>query len=270
MSRSFRSDRRQLGGDRSPRPCQSRLLGIAMSVVQWLWRLLVAHRGHGLPTLIAAVVVVFSAPAVASAANAAMTVPYDKCGGALMQSRSQAPECSVDPISLAPGRSRDIVNQAGRRTDGPERFAANTAIRVRPPLSIPKGQFGSKWGKHAMDYGLDPGDAAARAGFMSRIRNVHLNPDEVNWAGSVTMTKPSCSGRARTSSSREQTVLSCRCIQERARAPGSRTPRCFRIEYRRRLGHRGAPMRRGHQVGSSGARASADSRKRTGGELGGR
>ena len=57
--------------------------------------------------------------------------------------------------------------------------AANTAVRVRPPLSIPKGQFGAKWGKHAMDYGLDPGDAAARAGFMSRIRNVHLNPDEV-------------------------------------------------------------------------------------------
>jgi hypothetical protein len=38
------------------------------------------------------------------------------------------------------------------------------------------------WGLgNAMDYGLDPGDAAARAGFMSRIRNVHLNPDEVKF-----------------------------------------------------------------------------------------
>ena len=57
--------------------------------------------------------------------------------------------------------------------------AANTAIRVRPPLSIPKSQFGTKWGKHASDYGLDAGDSAARAAWKSRIRDVHLNPDEV-------------------------------------------------------------------------------------------
>jgi hypothetical protein len=58
-------------------------------------------------------------------------------------------------------------------------LAANGAIRVRPPLSIPKSQFGTKWGKHASDYGLDAGDSAARAAWMSRIRDVHLNPDEV-------------------------------------------------------------------------------------------
>lgn len=57
--------------------------------------------------------------------------------------------------------------------------AANSAIWVRPPLSIPKSQFGTKWGKHASDYGLDAGDSAARAARMSRIRDVHLNPDEV-------------------------------------------------------------------------------------------
>ncbi|MEI2808950.1 MAG: RHS repeat-associated core domain-containing protein [Nocardioides sp.] len=57
--------------------------------------------------------------------------------------------------------------------------ATNTALRVRPPLSIPKSQFGAKWGKHAADYGLDAGDAAARAGWLSKVRNVHMNPDEV-------------------------------------------------------------------------------------------
>lgn len=29
------------------------------------------------------------------------------------------------------------------------------------------------------DYGLDAGDAAARAGWLSKVRNVHMNPDEV-------------------------------------------------------------------------------------------
>lgn len=40
--------------------------------------------------------------------------------------------------------------------------AANGVIRVRPPRSIPKSQFGTKWGKHASDYGLDAGDLAGR------------------------------------------------------------------------------------------------------------
>lgn len=91
-----------------------------------------------------------------------------------------------NPVALVRGAQAGAATLGWARRDSGalpslarKRVAAKTAIRVRPPLSIPKGQFGAKWGKHAMDYGLDPGDAAARAGFMSRIRNVHLNPDEV-------------------------------------------------------------------------------------------
>lgn len=57
--------------------------------------------------------------------------------------------------------------------------ASKGAIDIRPPLSIPKGQFGHKWGQHAKDYGLDPSDAGARAQFRSRIRGVHLHADQV-------------------------------------------------------------------------------------------
>ncbi|GAB78177.1 hypothetical protein AUCHE_08_04220 [Austwickia chelonae NBRC 105200] len=57
--------------------------------------------------------------------------------------------------------------------------AAKGAIDIRPPLSIGSKQFGTKWDKHAADYGLDPESSSSRTWFMNRARDVHLNPDEV-------------------------------------------------------------------------------------------
>jgi hypothetical protein len=57
--------------------------------------------------------------------------------------------------------------------------AANGAIDIRPPLSMGSKQFGTKWGKHAADYGLDPASSSSRSWFMNRARDVHLNPSEV-------------------------------------------------------------------------------------------
>ncbi|MEU9012759.1 polymorphic toxin-type HINT domain-containing protein [Streptomyces sp. NPDC048479] len=48
-----------------------------------------------------------------------------------------------------------------------------------PEFSIDEGQFGKKWGKHAQDYGLNPGDASARQGFRDKIAGVRGSHDEV-------------------------------------------------------------------------------------------
>jgi len=62
---------------------------------------------------------------------------------------------------------------------GNSKFAAPRGFAIRPPLSIGSNQFGNKWGRHAGDYGFDLKSAAGRAWYRARIREVHLNPDEV-------------------------------------------------------------------------------------------
>ena len=62
---------------------------------------------------------------------------------------------------------------------GATKIAAKGAMDIRPPLSIGSKQFGTKWGKHAADYDLDPASSSSRSWFMNRARGVHLNPDEV-------------------------------------------------------------------------------------------
>jgi RHS repeat-associated protein len=59
------------------------------------------------------------------------------------------------------------------------RSTASSVLSVRPPLSIAGKQFGTKWAKHAKDYGLNPSDPGARNWFMNRLQSVHLRPDEV-------------------------------------------------------------------------------------------
>lgn len=64
--------------------------------------------------------------------------------------------------------------------------AEGGSMAIRPPLSIGSKQFGTKWGRHATDYGLDPASGSARSWFQGRLRDVHLNPDEVRrgaWRG---------------------------------------------------------------------------------------
>ncbi|MGV4926536.1 polymorphic toxin-type HINT domain-containing protein [Streptomyces sp. HJ7] len=48
-----------------------------------------------------------------------------------------------------------------------------------PGLSIIEGQFGKKWGKHAQDYGLNPGDTSARVWFRDKIADVRASYNEV-------------------------------------------------------------------------------------------
>src|SRR4051812_31514772 len=71
----------------------------------------------------------------------------------------------------------------GHRRESPSPFDRDGCRRRRrdrdpTPAFHGSKQFGGKWGRHAADYGLDPGDSASRSWFMSRARDVHLNPDE--------------------------------------------------------------------------------------------
>jgi hypothetical protein len=62
---------------------------------------------------------------------------------------------------------------------------APDAPKAAPPVPGPAlygaeaKQFGKKWGKHAKDYKLNPGDPAARKWFEGRIQEVRAAPDEV-------------------------------------------------------------------------------------------
>jgi len=67
----------------------------------------------------------------------------------------------------------------GKKAADAAEAAAKVATDIRPPLSISSKQFGTKWGRHASDYGLDPNSDSARAWFASRVQDVHRNPDEV-------------------------------------------------------------------------------------------
>ncbi|MEU7563981.1 hypothetical protein [Streptomyces eurythermus] len=59
------------------------------------------------------------------------------------------------------------------------------APKVAPPVPGPAlygaegTQLGKKWGKHAVDYGKRPGDAAARQWYGERIAEVRRALDEV-------------------------------------------------------------------------------------------
>ncbi|WP_249382312.1 hypothetical protein [Actinotalea sp. K2] len=115
--------------------------------------------------------------APASAALAAYdydTAAYTYDGLSRLSSPDTAPE---DARGSPPGPG--AASWASSVSSGGFGVAANTAIDIRPPLSIGSRQFGAKWGKHAADYGLDPASNSARSSFMSRARDAHLNPVEV-------------------------------------------------------------------------------------------
>lgn len=68
-------------------------------------------------------------------------------------------------------------------TSGALGFAAGgtlAARAMRPPrLKVDGSQFGSKVGKHARDYGLDPANPADRAWIKEHIDDITRNAEEV-------------------------------------------------------------------------------------------
>lgn len=71
-------------------------------------------------------------------------------------------------------QARQVENQAQPGYEG------------APELNVSGKQFGHKIGKHASDYGFEPGDASARTWMRQHVDEIGRNPDEVRqgeWRG---------------------------------------------------------------------------------------
>jgi hypothetical protein len=94
----------------------------------------------------------------------------------LLWSVVQPPPVAAPPVATPPVAEARTAAPGGP----PEGPAGNAPDRDGPPLyGADKTQFGKKWGKHASDYGLDPGDPVARKWFADRIQEVRREADEV-------------------------------------------------------------------------------------------
>ncbi|MFF2376351.1 DUF6531 domain-containing protein [Streptomyces xiamenensis] len=82
---------------------------------------------------------------------------------------------SSDPLGLSPAPN------AYTYVHNPQSWIDPMGLSPHPPelSGVGDKQFGKKWGKHSKDYGLDPGDASARAWFENRIHEVHSTPDDI-------------------------------------------------------------------------------------------
>lgn len=131
----------------------------------WWWRLLLAAVAAALVALLGA----------GTASAATLTVAETRVGPST--AAGQLVVGVADHITAgqqwgnAPPEAVSVVGRG---------VAANGGARlIRPPLAASPKQVGTKWGKHAGDYGYHPGDSAGRAWYSQRIRDVHRSPDEV-------------------------------------------------------------------------------------------
>ncbi|GAA2055776.1 hypothetical protein GCM10009757_33010 [Streptomyces cheonanensis] len=82
---------------------------------------------------------------------------------------------SPDPLGLSPAPNSYAY------VHNPHSWIDPMGLSPHPPelSGVGDKQFGKKWGKHSKDYGLNPGDASARAWFENRIHEVHSTPDDI-------------------------------------------------------------------------------------------
>jgi len=66
----------------------------------------------------------------------------------------------------------------GQGKSGAEGFKNTQGGRTNK-IKISDEQFGKKVGKHAKDYGLDPGDPASRDFIKNKINDIYNNPAEI-------------------------------------------------------------------------------------------
>jgi len=74
--------------------------------------------------------------------------------------------------------SKEDIEEALFGRDDP-RGPADPAAGEFPVVRIDDAQFGKKWGKHARDYGRDPGNAQDRSWYRNRITEVSTFPEQV-------------------------------------------------------------------------------------------
>lgn len=90
---------------------------------------------------------------------------------------------AVPDIEVAEAEAEDVdaaveeeLEQAEGESGGEE---LPTKPEQAPDLKVDDGQFGTKVGKHAKDYGLDPANAADRAWMRGHIEEIAEHPEEV-------------------------------------------------------------------------------------------
>ncbi|MGW3962537.1 hypothetical protein ACWED2_22145 [Amycolatopsis sp. NPDC005003] len=92
----------------------------------------------------------------------------------------QAEACAGLAVSVIPGGGMGKLGKAAEEAAKAGEVGAKAARIEGPALYGTIGtQFGKKWGKHAREYGLDPGDPAARQWYENRINEVRGGPDEI-------------------------------------------------------------------------------------------
>jgi hypothetical protein len=109
-------------------------------------------------------------------------IPPDAAAGACDQVDNGQPDLYDNCRNAPPGAD---CHQAGSgrtdRYDASQNYTCTLGESAGelPELRIDKGQFGTKWGRHARDYNLDPSDPKAREWFLRRIAEVREHPDDI-------------------------------------------------------------------------------------------
>jgi hypothetical protein len=90
---------------------------------------------------------------------------------------------AVPDIEVAEAEAEDVdaaveeeLEQAEGESGGKD---LPTKPEQAPDLKVDDGQFGTKVGKHAKDYGLDPANAADRGWMRGHIEEIAEHPEEV-------------------------------------------------------------------------------------------
>ena len=73
---------------------------------------------------------------------------------------------------------QDVRQQGGKYYGTTSDFSRDFHDYIDHELVITDEQFGKKVGKHAVDYGLNPGDKAAREKFRALVNDIVKNADE--------------------------------------------------------------------------------------------
>lgn len=89
---------------------------------------------------------------------------------------SSTPPAISPPTAVSTPTSTPQPPSASATPTGSPQSAARV---VPPPMRVDSGQLGTKWGKHASDYGYHPSDADKRNWYRERIDEVRSSPDEV-------------------------------------------------------------------------------------------
>jgi hypothetical protein len=96
------------------------------------------------------------------------------------------PAESTEPTKPAEATDKPGDQIEATSDDEAEAETAKPDVHKPEQLTVDDKQFGKKFGKHAQDYGINPGSPEARQWFRDEIHRIYDDPDrtfEVDWRG---------------------------------------------------------------------------------------